>query len=208
MMLRLITGEEKFPVGQSKFHVFFVPTNQFPGAEKHVGILTRENHSHVRLVGYPERMPAAPGMAAEHVGKWTRSNLDIDSGVVLKVFGMRRMSGSQQQMASQYIQLREGAALRRITMATCRWPKGQFNDVEIEGKFDLLTITEATHLGAKTVPTYARFHNPAMVRVLFRESQLAPETVSREIRHVEQVVNSDGAVVPVVSHRRQRKLEV
>lgn len=205
MIIQATSGQENFEVGTCKVHLFFSPSNHFPGNEAHIGVVARQGTHGIAMAGFPEVLRAAPGYK-DDLGKWTRGTYEVPEGVVLKVFASR--SGSRRSMANLYIQMREGAALRRLIIPTTQWAQGQFQEVTVEGRFDTLTLAEATALGVKTPPQYAHFFARTNVDQAMDIRELAPERQARVARTVEVVTNSAGEAVQVPQNRRRRQVQL
>lgn len=206
MIITALTGQENFPNGQCKVYLFVSPSTQFPGQEKNIGVVARSTDPSVRLVGYPELISAAPGYR-EDMGKWTRGTYDISENMVLKLFANRTVNG-RRAMANQYLLMREGAALRRISINTTQWERGQFQSVTVEGRFDLITLREATALGVRTPPEYAHYFARTNVDQVMEIIELSPERQPRRRDEQRTVVNSAGEPVQVQVIRRPRNLRI
>ncbi len=208
MLINATTGQETFPTGVCKVYLFFCPSAQFPGQEKNIGIVAREQApvSGISVHGYPERFNAANGYTAD-LGKWTRANYTVHEHVILKVFASKQFDNSRRS-ANQYIRMRDGAALNRIIIDTLQWSSGVFQQVTLEGRFDFLSLVEASALGVKTPDQYAHHFSRAAVNTLMRREELSPQRIAAPILTREVVTNSTGEDVVISTTRRRRALEV
>lgn len=208
MILTATTGTEAFALGASKFHTFFVPTLAFPGKEIHIGVAGRDQHCPVGLVGYPQVLPAAPGYRDE-LGKWTTGNYELPEGMVLKVFGYKKMAAnSHPTSASQLIRMREGGPLQRIKMPTVGWVNAQYQTVEVTGRFDLLTVEEAAVLGVRVPPQYLPGFHPTSTERVFRYEEVEAERATKVQTETKNVVNTQGEEVAVRTQQRRRNMDL
>lgn len=206
-LINAITGGETFAMGQSKFHLFYSPSVDFPGREVHIGVAAKDASSTKIMAGnFPVFLPAAPGYK-EALGKWAQSRYEVEDRVVLKLFGMINRGGGR-QIASQYIQVRTGGPLIRISMPTVGWDKAQYQSVNILGRFDLLSLREATDLGVQTPTNYAVFHLPHHIERVFRFEVIESENKARSSTVTEALVNEEGETVVVTTVKKRRALEI
>ncbi|QSY98671.1 hypothetical protein J2J97_31875 (plasmid) [Rhizobium bangladeshense] len=220
MLLQTVIGNENWPSGQTKLHIFVCPTRRFPlrGKEEQLWAVAREglvrtdaNMPSVQQTGSPRIMSAGIGLQAEIVGKWTSSVYELPDDVLLKVSLTRSTVNPQgQRAASILLRTRTGAALRRIEVTTLQNPKSSTDRLTIEGMYDIVDLSHAAEMGYEPpkmyLPTYlqSRWAQMPYLRVI----EMAPERISapRVIR--QRVRNSEGQSVEVVTTHRRRALDL
>ncbi len=199
------TGQENFSMGSCKFHLFFSPSSKFRGREVHIAVAARDDSNPSVLAGsFPELLPAAPGYK-DSLGKWTSTRYQLEEGIIVKLFGLVSRDG-ERIMASQYLQSRGTGALMRISMNTVGWSQAQFQSVSISGRFDLLSLKEATDIGVLTPPNYAVFHLPDYAGRVFKTEILEEESASRPTTITETFTNAEGKTYEVTRTRKRRAL--
>lgn len=207
MMLLATTGHENFQTGSAKSYLFVTPTRATPGKEMHIGIASRAGGG-IRQVGSPQSVPAAPGMRPE-MGKWTTCNYNIPEGTLLKLFASRSGGfGSMRIQASLFLLARDHAAFRRVSTILTGHPKATFSRVQVEGRFDIITVDEAIRLGANVPAHFRGTFDESMTRRAFEIVEVDREIAAAPVQHVEVVENSQGEEVEVVRRRRGRALDL
>jgi hypothetical protein len=209
MLLQTQTGSENFPHASAKVHVFAVPTTQFPGTEIHIGIAAKNSMYHITPHGQGQMVPAAAGRI-EQYGSISTRTWNVPEGMVLKVFAQRKSSEWTRQtlMGNLLIAMREGAALRRVLIALTGWEHAAYQRLTIEGRFDILSVTDAVRLGVRIPEAYERYFTEAYTRRVFQFETVAPEASQRPTAEVRAVENSAGQVVEVVVPHRRRNLDL
>lgn len=201
MLLQAHTGSQNFPDGSSKLHLFFVPTRRHAGQEQHIGFLAKGANPDVRVTATNiMRMPAQNG-APTTLGEWTSANYDVPEGVVLKLFGMKRVLHRGQHintiMASMFICMRSGAALNSIDFALVDNPRSPIQRATIQGRFDILDIRQAAQLGISISPQTMNQLAPNTVARLFTVRELERQIVAKQEAQVRTIRNSEGQSVAV-----------
>jgi hypothetical protein len=208
VMITATCGKENFPgVGTSQFHVFFVPTSSAQGSEVHLGVQSKKG-AYVTGVGFQRPIPAAVGMR-EELGKWTHGTYDVDEGIVLKAFCMKKTANvSSASQFNQLIRVRARAAHRRLSFPTLGWSRGAFASVSIEGRFDLLTLDEARRIGVTIPMALSGYYSGGMRPTMFEEFVLEPQIEALPTVQEAIVRNSEGREVVVPVTRRRRALDL
>jgi hypothetical protein len=207
MLIGATTGHENFQSGSAKSYLFVTPTRRFPGKEMHIGVAAKAQGA-IRQTGSPQTVPAAPGMRPE-MGRWTTCNYDVPEGTLLKLFAVRSGGfGSMRVQGSLFLMVREHAAFRRVQTILTGHPKAAYSRVNIEGRFDLLTVDQAVALGAVVPNHFRTSFEEGMVRRAFEIIEIDREVAAPPINHVEVVENSQGEAVEVVRRRRGRALDL
>jgi len=197
MLISATTGQENFPEATSKFHVFFVPTRERMGKEVPLGMMAKGANPDVPVtISGAQYIPAMTNYP-ETLGKWTNARYDVPEGVVLKIFAHRKGRMVPTDTAAIYIQLRSGAALRRLSCDTLRHAKGARDAVHYEGRFDVLTLQQMAQLGISLNPQMMGLLDPRKQAAMFRETVLDRETAGRVSVRTRQVKNSEGKTVAV-----------
>lgn len=208
MLLQTILGNENFPTGSSKVHIFFIPTNELPGREIHIGSAARgQTSARIRLHGQSQKLPAAPGCRRE-LGEWTSATFDVPEGVVFKVYAQRNSAGGHREQALVYIQMRENAAHRRLLVRTTGWDRGQYASVPIEGRFDILDASDRRRLGIGIAPAFERFAEPSVVTTLVVEETLGQAISGRPVVEETVIENAEGQAVRISTERNRRDLDL
>lgn len=207
MLVQATTGFENFQNGGAKAHLFVVPTQRFPGKELHIGIAARSGGV-VRQIGFPQTIPAAPGMRPE-MGQWTQGNYEVPEGMVLKAFAHRSGGfGTMRVQASMFLRMREQAAYRRIGTILTGNPKASYTRVWIEGRFDILTLAQAREHGINVPTHFSHSFDTTMTSRAFDIIEVESEVAAAPQQQVAMVVNAQGEEVQVRTVRRNRALEL
>lgn len=219
-IISLQFGNENFPTGMCKYHPFFVPTRAFTGQEAHIMEYARSVHAAdnapMRVLNQ-QRIPALAGFR-EDTGFWSTTSLELPDGMVLKLFGMKQQKGNgrfyPKSMAHLFVQIRSGAALRRVVASTLgssglSLPPARGQLSYIEGRFDILSARDLAGLGVSVLPNTLKMMSAQNVQSLFTEQVLQPELQGRTVVHQASVVNSSGSRVAVqkVKHTRRVRLD-
>lgn len=212
MLMQITTGEENFPTGGSKCHVFFVPTRQRMGREAHIGQMARGFNPDVPVAQTNQRWFAAMTGYPETLGRWCTANYDVPEGVVLKVFGSKRQMVGRQALPVRtgvvYLQLRSGAAFQRIAFQTLQDSKGALREAMIEGRFDILTPRELGQMGVSMSTQVLSQMSEDAVNRLFNITVLSGATEAKVQVRQSQIKNADGEVVAVQRAVRRRAVDL
>lgn len=214
MLLQTVIGNENWPSGQTKLHLFVCPTRQWnliDGKEAHLWMLPRRQGDGVPVisqVGSPRIISAGLGLKPEIVGKWTTAVFDMPENVLLKAH-LTRSAGGNNRQVSILMRTRNAAPLNQIVVSTIPNPKSAMDRLVIEGRFDIIDVPEAAQLGYQAprmfLPTFQRSRWAQMNCLTIIEK--APETaqVARLIR--KEVTSEGGETVTVVTAHRKRALD-
>jgi hypothetical protein len=209
MLLTATTGFVNLPNGSAKVHLFVVPTLEHPfsGKEVNIGIAAKQKLG-IRVQGAVVKLPAAPGLRDE-TGTFTQATYDLPEGTVVKVFGLRSGGfGEMRVMASQFIQMRQQAAFRRMSAVLITHERVAFNRAPIQGRFDLLSPGDARNLGVQVNPMYEGQFYEGLVSRMFEIAELEPEIAAPARITPETVTNSKGEEVVVARTRKGRALDL
>lgn len=215
MLIQTVIGNENWSSGTTKFHMFVCPTTQFPlnGKEEHLWMVAQGarrgmgNGPAVQVVGAPRVVPAGEGLKPEICGKWTEQVYDVPENVLLKVMVMRTTSNpAGQRAANILLRMREGAALRRLTVDTIPNAKATLRRLTIEGKFDVMELAQAAELGFRPAPQYLPSFMPGrlvnMPYIAIRELTQQASAAPRVVRRVVENQNGEAVSIPVVHRPR------
>ncbi len=209
MLIDTLTGSENFPGMTAKAHLFVVPCRAFPNpkGEAHIASAAKAGSYGVRKHSGGASISAGIGMPAD-MGFFTQTQYDIEQGVILKLFVMKRVGTQPLRTASQFIRLREGAALNRIEIPLTGHTRASLQTCFIEGRFDFVSVAAAEKAGVSINPMHRRGFDVTQVRGLMNLRVLSGETQAAPVLAERSVVNSDGQSVQVVSRASKRMLDV
>jgi len=214
-MLVLTTyGNENFQHSSAKYHVFACRCNEnrtLNPAQKHLWIVGKEGDLGVSNHGSRNTVPAAPGYRQEF-GKWTTAQYDVPEGLILKLFGMRKlqeMVNGRHTTASMLVATRAEAALIRVEGNLTADHRATTSRVVLfEGRADVLEINEGVRRGVITndrdVQQFASFNQDALFTVTLLQDELA----AAPVQQVTTVENTQGERVQVTTIRRRRAIQL
>lgn len=201
MLLSAFTGDQNFPTGSSKLHLFFVPTRNHMGQELHVGIMAKGANPNVPITSSNVRRFAAMNGAPETLGRWTQANYEIPDGVVLKLFASKRasMQGQRltQHMAVIYVQARSQGAMNSIGFNLIPHERSPINRAEMQGRFDILSVRELAQMGVSLNPSTLVQMDDAHVNRLFSITTLERQLQSRPAVRTTTMRNSEGETIAI-----------
>lgn len=209
MLLQATTGKENFQAGSAQVHVFFLPSNRFPGKEVHITQLAKGSNPScpVSTVGPKNYVPACTGARPE-MGGWFTTAYEVPEGAIFKVFAIRKNPQFRRQ-GNMIIQARSSAAFRRIRVSLSGNVHAPFSHVTIEGRFDILDLADAESQGVNINPMYRRFFLEGQARAqMFALEEMDTETAPREVIQERQVEATDGEAVVVATRERRRALQL
>lgn len=235
-MMLITTGSESFKHGTTKLYVFTMPSPRFPSpgdTQFHVGqvprlitnsVLTRRAEgtnfeaSTFRVLS-SDSFPAASGNVDQ--GRWTRTTFDLPEGLVLKVWAritreatpsaFRASPNVSALTRAVLIQVRETAPLYRMVCNRVQDARATNVPAVIEGRFDILEMTEAARMGVKfsdmDFNASATFlhHSRGMVMTI---TKLADEISARVETQTKIVKNDEGKQVHIPVARKRRMLDL
>lgn len=208
MLIQCTTGFENFSNGSAKAHVFVVPTARMLGKELHISIAAKGAYAGLRKVGVETRQPAAPNLRRE-LGEWTTTSYEVPEGMILKVFGNRSSGwGGVRVMANQFLRVRSDAALRRVSVVLSGNPQASLSRAHIEGRFDLVTLSEALLVGVTVPPSFRPAFDESMQRRAFEYQEVSPEMRSVAVAETRVVTNSAGEERQIGTTTRRRALDL
>jgi hypothetical protein len=208
MLIQCTTGFENFSTSSAKAHVFVVPTARMLGKEMHIAVACKGVYPGLRKVGLETKQPAAPGLRRE-LGEWTTASYEVPEGMLLKVFGTRSGGwGSQRVMSNQFIRVRADAAMRRINVILTGNERAALARASIEGRFDLVTLSEALLMGVAVPPSFRPGFDEAMQRRAFEYHEVEPELRSVAVAQTRVVTNAAGEEREVSTNIRHRALDL
>jgi hypothetical protein len=204
-IIQTTTGNSNFPDGSAKVFVFHTPTPGHVGKGKETNLYQSQVGERV---GQSITVPAASRYVDEY-GKWTTSSFQIPDGALLKIYGQRQGQWLTERLIAQtFIQARDGAAYRRITIDLIDWVHADVTQVTIEGRFDLVTLHEALGLGATVPDHFTRYFTERYVERMFAHSVIDAEIETRQVIAAEKVTNTQGKEVTVQAPQRGRAMDL
>lgn len=215
MLIQTVIGHENWPTGSTKLHLFVCPTTAYPmdNKEEHLWMVARSGSSGRRpaiaAVGSPRIMSAGQGLKPEIVGKWTSQVYEVCDNVLIKAMIMRSTTAGQ-QAANILLRTRDGAAIRRISVNTIPNAKSAMDRLILEGRFDLVDLTQAGAMGYRPPVMYMPTFQEARWRRLpyITITEIAPETVTASVVVRQHVQNMAGETVEVASTHKRRALDL
>lgn len=208
LIITTTTGQENFPNCSCKTFLFYKPSREYPGKERHLAYTAKDGEHGIRRNGTTQMTLAAPRHIDQY-GKWFRNSFEVPEGLVLKLFAQRKMPEQQagrHAIQNLYLRCREEAPLVRVSVRTTAQDIGSFNTVHTEGRFDVLTAADLGGLGVAVDNLSVRFldDNIGLISVEEIRPALAAAPVIDELR----VRNPDGEEVVVRRTRRPRALSL
>jgi hypothetical protein len=146
----------------------------------------------ISRIGSPHFFSSVPGLNADIVGRATSQVFDIAEGEIIKVFvDSRNNYGKRPTRASIYLRMRAAAASRILKFKITDHASAAFNEGEVEGNFDILTLDEVEAEGVKVLPQFRQYCSEAAVaRAITSNVELAPEVAP--VPKVKKVAVDDG----------------
>lgn len=179
-LISVTSGKENFPESATKVFVFAVATARHPmdnGTEVFLDVAARLGYG-IERQGRPNRTPAASGYR-EDLGSWTVGQYHVQENTLIKVHANRSVRG-RRSSANVFLQVRERAALRRVTVQLSGDHRADRSAVHaVEGRFDVLTVAQVRALQARAPEQALHFAQPAYTGPMFTITELAPEVSPR-----------------------------
>lgn len=202
MLIQTMTGQETFPDGSAKCHMFVCPTRETPllTEEKNIGILAKGNRDYRKVRSQQQQ--------AGHINQniWWNNTFEVPEGALLKLFGKRHARGESDVSKSILLLARADAALIRVSMRSSSPRLSAVPVISTEGRFDVVTPRQAVEMGYPL--------NESFFRSFLNTEQLFTVTVLEEQRRavpqvrVETVRVEDKEVkVKTAARRRAVTLE-
>lgn len=214
MLISVTFGNENFQNSSAKYQMFACRSSEhvdIEPAQKHLWMAAKDGNAIIRRHGGINKVPAAPGYK-EELGKWSTCQYDVPEGLVIKLYGMRKlpeMVSGRHMTASMFLQSREEAALIRVTaLLTGDGRAGQSEISMFEGRADLITLQDARDLGVSIQAHHASQFEDYNQDTLFRIEMLSEMISARPTVQANVVQNTQGESVRVVTPRRTRAIQV
>lgn len=212
MLIETCTGNENFNHSSAKVYVLHQPSRDFPAAKSvHLFVLGKGPDATVTNVS-TRFVEAAPGLI-DDFGKWALTRFEVPEGMILKVYGQRKMGGvtgpGRHSGAAMLLRLRNDAALRRINMPLTGDERAHFSSIHpLTGKFDILTVAQAHAFGVN-VDSFRSQMQEANVENVFAMETLEAEQAPPVEEQTVTVQNTPGEqAVEVAVRRRHRALDL
>lgn len=214
LLLETMYGEEIFDDRNCKVALFAVPSKIYNSFNNEVFIDLAASRSDIPVMRHSKQGPFHPyaeGHAyRDDLGKWSQAVYQVPEGMMLKIFA-RKTPGFGRRIisASMYIRVRERAAYRQLNIALTGHTKARFTSATIKGRFDILTLEQATQRGAKVpahfVHTFDRAECDRIFTEQILEAEIAPQGVVRERAFVRE--NGERVSVKVVKNNRRLEID-
>lgn len=206
MLIEIGTGTASHKNGTVSIHVFacglYGP--QMKWTESHISQAAQSGLFDVRIQQRTQRIIAFPTLRPE-MGQWYRGVYEVPEGTILKVFINKASFGSLRTLASQVIKMREGAAYRTMVIPLIDTDAAAIREMQIQGRFDLLTLEEYRAAGASVPEAFERQHDAAAIRRAMRIIETSPEIVP-VAKTKTATITAGGAEVQVQVRRRMRDI--
>lgn len=212
MIVTTTSGNVNLERTSAKVCLFQVPTDAHrrDGKEAHAFLVAREQGGCISTVGSPRFYEAVSGYRTEF-GKWVMNTLEVEEGVLLKLYMNRKTQDNvpgRMRSASMLLQSREGAALLRITCTLPQDDRMQLSTVRTEGRFDVLDVRQAEALGAKVPPAFRLSFEPEAANGMFYVEEIEPERSPRPHVSVRTSVDDEGKVTRTRTRHPGRALDI
>lgn len=210
-LLQAFTGNEVVNDSFIKIHLFHSPHPGGAGGEREVFInsaaKTVPTDSAIQAVGRPTVENALTNIRPEIGGRWFRQSYEIQEGEVLKLFVQKRAAwGKLTQTACFFMQMRKGAALRKLSVRLLCTPQSRHSVAELIGCFDLLPLDYARDLGVKILGNNLSCFSQEQVAKLVAVSELEPEQAPLPRVSTQEVVSDTGEKHRITVRRKLRSL--
>ncbi len=213
MLISTTYGNENFQHNSAKYHLFACRSTLHPDVEpmqKHMWVAARDHSAGVSAHGRGSTVPAAPGYRSEF-GKWTTAQFDVPEGLVIKLFGtrkLREMVSGRHTTAAMMLRIRENAALVRVTCGLTMDERASSNNVVLfEGRADPLLASMAESEGVILGNFRSQFSSYNQ-RALFTVEVLRDEISTPQVNEVTEIENTQGERVQVTTPRRRRAIQL
>ena len=214
MLIQTMTGFENFQRSSAKTHIFFMPCQEFPGAEAAIGHAARHSSSprnRISRHGPRNRVQAAPGLT-DDFGYWTSAAYEVPRGMILKLYAARKteaMTPGRHLNASMLVRVRESAPLIRVWVGLTGDERATFSRVNvIEGRMDILTLEEGGRFGVQIRPQFCVQFNEDNIRLMFEVEVVEPAMSAAPTVGTRERTNATGEVTEVTTIRRRRALDL
>lgn len=205
-IISTFTGSETLADASAKVHLFHVTEAR----EEFISKAPTFTPELVREHGRPVFESAVAGIRQEIGGRWIRNTYEIADEVVMKLYVTRK--GGWNELAKScmvYIQFRDNAALRKITVPLINRPgKSRFAVAELTGRFDILTARQVLAMGVKMNNSALALCSQTAMDATLSVTKLT-DALASPVRVVERTtVSSSGEERVVRVRRRVRRLEL
>ncbi len=148
-VVQMMHGHQTFKSASSKINVFAFNIEDLPGVQKRCF-----PSSLMQALGRPTKAPASTDGFADH-GHWYTSRLEHQEGVVLMAQVSNTMRGRPYSGASVLLRLRSEAPAISLNAKLPAHRDSVYNILPaFVGNADILTVEEATTLGAEMTSAY------------------------------------------------------
>lgn len=206
MLLTATLGKENLPGAMCTFQLFVMPSRAFPIREEQVGMYAKKGRE-IRAVGSPSFTSAGINLRQEVVGQWVQGNYDIREGIILKLTMFKSVGGIRRDGA-YLLQARDSAALLRFEVLLSQHSRASRHSASIEGRFDILSPSEAIREGVSISPLLHRQLLAAEPSNLFTTTSVRKETSKRPTVAEVSTTNTEGENVVVPVRKRLRMIDV
>lgn len=207
MLLQTVMGQENFPNTSAKVFAFIVPTRLHPGKELNIALAAKAEIG-ISKVGTAADFPCAPGFKPE-LGRWTRANYDLPEGTIVKIFLNKSVPFGQARVnANLLIKMRNNGPFMRVGAILTGAANATISRANFEGRFDIITPTQAMALGAAIPLHFLPTFDDTMIRRGFEVTELERETGSVTVEQVRETTNTDGEAVVIKTTTRRRMIGV
>ena len=218
MQYRITTGSESFPIGRSNLTVRVVPLRTNPsGPDREIFVtdtMLKSIPSVNATILSSDYIKAKSGSLVD-MGAWRVLRMDLREGTILRLSGSRSMKGRAYGSnadihlnGSLIVRTRDTAPLQKVKFLQVNEPSATFNDVVMEGRFDVLTMKDAIDRGAVFSPQAIKELINGQGARLFTVEELAPEISTEVFVAKERVVNDEGKEVLVSVAQSKRVIDL
>lgn len=216
-LIRIVTGSETFQSGSSGLLAQVVKCNGVQTPNGKPMFISDAAKGATAGITQPTRSTFLPAsrVGMSEMGNWFDGQFDVPEGVIIRLFG-RRQDRSQAALRAGngaakrgvvYIRLREGAALRRLTLNTIDDNMTSNIPVVVEGRYDILSLREAGAAGVAITTEDLQLTKPDAVRGVLVHTEVAPMRAVADKAVIETVRVGDEAVT-VTTRRKPRAVNL
>lgn len=214
MLIKAITGQENFMGASAKAHLFVCTPAKDGNRYKETNILNGESAGlGVTTISKRRLLATSYGPAlslAASCNLFIVGDYDIANGTLLKLVVNRHTAafGEMRVMANIILRVRETAAYRCVTFNLTGNKNAALQKVEVEGRFDILTLAQARKAGVAIPVHLEHYYSDNYVRRALTFKEIYPELAPVEVKETKVIEKEDGKKIEIETVRKVRKLKL
>lgn len=203
-----VTGNESFREGMSRLALFAVRSNDFANIGSPPHFTEFPNRLAVLQAGRPSLLRAATSGPDEQ-GRFWRQRLDAVPDNLIMILYATRSVGRMSTSCRMVLRTRNTGPMQRILFQRVQSALSNPFDVEVSGRFDIITVRDAIRLhGAMIGMRDIQSYDPARRATLFSIQELASETAPVRQARTERVRVADTVVKVTTAAPARRAVDL